>query len=341
VKSLSEFVARVFDQLSLSSWLPSGVLVVWTAFIYEVDRAHSKGISGAMSSIAHWGGETVIFFGIAIVLVGTMLQAFEFPVVRWLEGYWFSRVGRGIAAPCIAMRRFRLSRHKQKAQQLETRARECAARELIALRGSAAGGALTACEAKQYCGVHPDEKDDCKPECTRDSAPVKDKISWRVYAPQMKLWKLDALTARIEEFPDKERVLPTRLGNVLRRHEDEAVVDGDPIQAVLPVAFGELSEDLQEQHDQFRSRLDLYCSLVLVWAGLSVSTITVLLDEGGTRLLAIVPAVLSVVSYKAAVVAGRKYGKQLVAIASYLNRPRSALDIAARRRKRGLRPAVS
>ena len=74
----------------------------------------------------------------------------------------------------------------------------------------------------------------------------------------------DLLTLRLEKWPETdERILPTRLGNLLRHYEDQANdllrstrVDGAPwalqsLEDLLPLAHFAIPPSTREQHDRF------------------------------------------------------------------------------------------
>ena len=103
-ESLSQFVARVLDQLSLSAWLPSAALVLSLAFTYHLARAldaerhavagilsapQSPGaLSDALTGLAHTslGGALLLIMAVVVLTIAT--QAFAFEAIRTLEGYW-------------------------------------------------------------------------------------------------------------------------------------------------------------------------------------------------------------------------------------------------------------
>ena len=71
----------------------------------------------------------------------------------------------------------------------------------------------------------------------------------------------------MSDYPrDASRVMPTRLGNVLRRYEVET--GADDIERFVERVYRRLPFSMQLSHDEQRARLDLYCSMVFVlWFG--------------------------------------------------------------------------
>jgi hypothetical protein len=142
---------------------------------------------------------------------------------------------------------------------------------------------------------------------------------WQDFAPAPVLRQLDALTAASRRYPEDDHALrPTRLGNTLRSVEDplEGRI-GRPIETWVQDVFHTLPLSVQDEHDHLRGRLDLYCSLVAVFA------FEGLLAIGLLGPLGLVPAIgsaalastLSWLSYRAAVPSGQGYGSVLVSIA--------------------------
>jgi hypothetical protein len=108
--------------------------------------------------------------------------------------------------------------------------------------------------------------------------------------------------AHLEYPPDKDRVLPTRLGNALRAFEDRAgeyygwdtVVIWPRLYALLPDRAAAIVEDA-------RNQLDSACRFAAAYGIAAVVTFALLLPQGLWCLLALVPALLAWLSYRAAV----------------------------------------
>jgi hypothetical protein len=82
--------------------------------------------------------------------------------------------------------------------------------------------------------------------------------------------KVDQLDRQLTDYPKlPNRVMPTKLGNILRRTEDSLVHAGDDVQGFAMRRRSLVPMRVQIQHDQFRDRLDMYCTLVFVTCTIS------------------------------------------------------------------------
>lgn len=134
-KGLSEFFARVLDQLLLSSWLPAAAIVVGGVYVLALRQqldnptacgagcSWASGMVGAAARLADLslGGAVVL---LVLVIVTTMLtQAFTFEAIRFLEGYWsanpITRTCSRVGVAWHARRQRRLvSRQQERDEQL-------------------------------------------------------------------------------------------------------------------------------------------------------------------------------------------------------------------------------
>lgn len=132
---------------------------------------------------------------------------------------------------------------------------------------------------------------------------------------------MDEADRLLTRYPRTERaVMPTRLGNVLRRYEEQA---GEPYgmngPAVVPHLAGVAPpEQLAYLNDQ-RSMLDLAVRCcVTAWLAFGVS-IAFLWDDGGWLLLALAPYGAAYLCYRGSVTAAEIYGIALCSLVA-LNR---------------------
>lgn len=330
-ETLSQFAARVLDQLSLGAWLPSAALVLLAAFVVNLgsvldQKAQPAQVSAAVAEAL--GRMTRVTIGgavlvLAAVVVLTMLtQAFAFEAIRTLEGYWGTwRPVELVADVCCGW-------HGGRRRWLEKRHRhltECAwwsARTNLENR-----------EAKR-------REDQLDPDLTPDMIEVLEasvlrrtplvtlndrttqlkalQTPWEKYAnPRLMRRRINVAT-RLRDFPDEERVLPTRLGNVLRRHED--MTRERQLESFVERVFDDLPYSMQVAHDDQRNRLDLYCSMVFVLALVGAVAVIRLWKHrvyaGGAALITVGAIWLM---YRAALASARAYGGILITIAHYVH----------------------
>jgi hypothetical protein len=107
------------------------------------------------------------------------------------------------------------------------------------------------------------------------------------------------------------RILPTRLGNLIRATEDRLKHTGGDVQGFALRRYAMASQLVQKEHDQFRNRLEMYCTLVFVSSSLLILTPAILLGSGiDIVAIAIITggfAALSEASYLAAIASAAGY----------------------------------
>jgi hypothetical protein len=114
-------------------------------------------------------------------------------------------------------------------------------------------------------------------------------------------------------FPaDLNEVMPTRLGNVLRRAESLAGSQYgiDALQAVPLLLLVAPANQVDYVNDQ-RSQLDLAVRMTFISAMAAVTAVIFLWPDGVWVLIALVPYALAYFSYRGAVVAAGHYGSAL------------------------------
>jgi hypothetical protein len=147
------------------------------------------------------------------------------------------------------------------------------------------------------------------------------------------LRRIEALDVGSQRFPiDDVAVRPTRLGNILRFYEDPIEEEiGQPIEGFVQELFHRLPVVIQVDHDQLRSRLDLYCSLVLVFSliGLLSAGLLATVNTWWEALIGgFIGAALAWLSYRAAVTSARAYGSYLESLTQFAAPRMSDVDHA-------------
>lgn len=113
-----------------------------------------------------------------------------------------------------------------------------------------------------------------------------------------------------KDFPEVSRTLPTRLGNVLRSTEDELDTAGNEVADFVFSRRELVPERIRLQHDQFRTRLDMYSTLVMVSGGLVPLSFGILWNHSKLFVavaIAILFLIFAIVSYWAAISSAHGY----------------------------------
>jgi len=127
----------------------------------------------------------------------------------------------------------------------------------------------------------------------------------------------------LEQYPeDPEDIMPTRLGNVLRRYETLAGRQYElNVLTVLPhVALAAQTEDVRYLDDQ-RTQLDLAVRMCFTAGFACIVSIALLWRDGTWPLIAIIPGSVAYIAYRGAVVSAQDYG---VAMATLIDMNRFA-----------------
>lgn len=137
------------------------------------------------------------------------------------------------------------------------------------------------------------------------------RLSWRGRCDAWDLAEVDEVLRQERDYPRLSRILPTKLGNVMHATEDSLRNAGDDVEGFALRRRGTVSSRVQQQHDQFRTRLDMYCTLVFVSAVLAAAAVILLWDRLAvvhTAVLAGGFVLLAATSYRAAIASARGYG---------------------------------
>ena len=89
-ETLSQFLARILDQLSVSAWLPAAILVTYIVVAACLRDACGQ-FHKALATLTSLNAATIILITGSVILTTTLTQAFEFEAIRVLEGYWGPR----------------------------------------------------------------------------------------------------------------------------------------------------------------------------------------------------------------------------------------------------------
>jgi hypothetical protein len=321
-ETLSQFVVRILGQLSLSAWLPSAALVLSILLVGSLGSALEAPNSASLSVGDAIGDAFASFDNLSVadglllfagVVVLTMLtQAFSFESIRLLEGYW----GTNRAVERIADLRCR--RHRKVRERLDTlrsalvrdawmRARS--ELDVERVQREASGGEVEV-TSKVLDLVGARALGDPSPPATSAERETARRVQWERKAPPELIRRLSNVDKRLRGYPRPVHVLPTRLGNMLRSHEDRAFRGHTgAVEGAVQRVFDSLPSSLQTAHDRQRTRLDLYCSMVVVAAVVTVVAVVVLWSEGWYPAAAVALGVAAMqLNYRAAVASAGAYG---------------------------------
>lgn len=305
---LSQFAMRILDQLSLTSWLPATFLVGAAFLLFKLDSMESIDVAEALGDLSgqSFGVLVVVFF--AVVIAAMVIQAFEFNSIRALEGYWpylFSRLG---------LTRWRVGVHSRKRKRAIAKSR----RRLIVAFDSAQEQLLgtkdvdwAVVQQLRESVLNP------SPNHNADSAVVTAaaQLNWEVFASARLLRAMEAAQRARQGWPVAHRVMPTRLGNLLRSYEDELTAGTDGLRTYVIRHWHLFSPEQKRLHTQYRRRLDLYCEMVFVCAMLLVLSVCLFATQHqhwmALAVLGTLFSILAFTCYRAAQQAAKGYGEIL------------------------------
>ncbi len=319
---LSQVLGTVLQQLSVSAWVPAAMLVGNVALLLQLSTEGSYNVAQAVKGLAGKPLGTVIILVFSLILATTVTQAFEFEVIRFLEGY-FDSANRLIQVVMAA----RIRRHEGKQRRLEDKLREATKVARKAAVERMRGFPAYDSKILDYLADDTASNDEGPDYEVSEKANETD---WKPHASASALYRIDSTIARLKSYPEKSRLLPTRLGNVLRATEDNIdLEEGENVEGYVVRNYDQLSAALKSQHKDYRTRLDMYCCLVLVFSILAVASFATLVRVNplwGTGVAVLVYVSMACLSYEAAIATARTYGLILQEIPQYLARQRESAE---------------
>jgi hypothetical protein len=264
----------------------------------------------AVSHLAKRSWGLLAMLLLTVLLAAMATQAFSYEAISVLEGYW----RRGV--PLKWVRTWRIKRHVTRKARLL--ARQVALTKRLAKDawpGMVRDGHVSPDVATAVVALVTNEGlEDLEPGVI---APAL-RIRWREFSDAWRLAELDALLAKIELYPATHRILPTRLGNRLRRYQDALGVASAPVDEFVLRNYHRVPGHLRVHHDQFRTRLDMYCTLTFVSGVLAAASQLLWLhqsrDEPWIATLGLGYLLLAVASYEASVTSAGGLGATLASI---------------------------
>lgn len=318
-ESLSQFIKRILEQLSITAWLPAAMLIGAGTLLVRLHINRNLDIPQAFNDIANFPWGTIIIMIFGLVLTTMLTQACSFGAIRTLEGYWRS-------SPILDyFTKIRVRSHVKKA--LKQRAKRDKIR--ISLFESARQSILQ-WDGRDALEAYENEVLDV-PLKMRRAQP--EEVVERAFAVDWTLRGDPGLAAiysraqlRSKEYPLQEgRFLPTKLGNVLRATEETLRLKGTKLERFVMDNYDKFPPRLMIQHDNYRDRLDMYSLLVLVYLSLAVAAVPLLLFIEKPQAW-IPPATgglvfffLAWISYFAAIASARGYCSVLISMNDAVN----------------------
>lgn len=303
VETTAGLFQRIGRYFSVVSVVPGLLLIVNLCFILGATRQQAGvDLSQGWNTLANLGISAWIGIVGAAVVVGLLLHPFQYALTQFYEGYW------GPRRASVALATKRILAHRSQAAQLEE-----AAALLSRTWISQSHRSRPAWFRTKYRGAH--------------NAAVRSQLALeRLHAPEMdflipKYVESETYFKALVRYPDNHgRMMPTRLGNVLRRHEDRiGSVYG--LDAVLVAPF--LSQvarekDLDRVSDE-GEQMDLALRLCFVFFVTTGAYTFLLAGRGLWVAAALVPYGCAYLAYRGACVAAENY-MVAVGVMIHLNR---------------------
>lgn len=291
---------KIGRNFSVVTVVPSLYLTLWVYALYASDAwAHDPSLAKLRDAFANWSLAGAAWLVLATVLVGLFIHPLQFPTVQLLEGYWGpSRLARAAV-------KLRTAHYRAQAQKIKNRLEEHEDSLDDKLHGhlGARAAKLSNDEWRREMDIYLDEEADEEALTHALAIDTYDKAKGR--------------------YPERARMMPTRLGNALRAVEDragrqyglDAITVAPHLALIAPESHVAYLQDSREQ-------LDLAVRLCSVSLLATVITVPAVLTDGLWLLLALVPYTLAYVAYRAAVSAADEF---MTAVSTIIDLDRFAL----------------
>jgi len=300
---ISAFIARVLDQLTLSAWFPAALLTASIAVLLQFRSDRSANVLTAVHALTADPIRVLVLIIPLLVIATIVTQAFSFEAITTLEGYWRRR------GPANLARTLMIRRHVYRKKSIERRLKRASERAFYVaeprmLRDGIPFPVVNASKARALQLV--------EPPLTAGEKELFNETNWREWSDAWLISKIEHLRKAWDAYPPgMHRILPTRLGNLIRSTEDRLKHKGGDVQGFALRRYAMASRLVQKEHDQFRNRLEMYCTLVFVSSSLLILTPAILLgssiDIVAIAIIAGGFAALGEASYLAAIASAAGY----------------------------------
>lgn len=245
----------------------------------------------ALHAAGKLGVSEIVALLVAALLLGLVLHPFQFSMTQLLEGYW------GGSGPGFWLARRRILHYRCVVRALDERAKKASGAWRDAVYDDRKARDLLA-------GETPEERQ-------------LGEIIWLDAEPGDRMLpdylRAEAASVAYRRFPlAGRRVMPTRLGNVLRRYEDNAGRQyGLDILRIAPHLNLVAVKEHREYVDDCRKGLDLGVRLCVLFVVATVLSVVLLASDGAWLLLSLAPYCVSYLAYRGAVSSAEAYGTAL------------------------------
>ncbi|MEU8639009.1 hypothetical protein AB0C38_43035 [Amycolatopsis sp. NPDC048633] len=280
--------SRIGRQFSIVSMLPALFLVLWSAALIA-SGAWQGGPQ--LKQLGHEFGQPTVakvaWIILASLITGLFLHPLQFAMVQLLEGYW----GHNRLARVLAL--IRIDHYRKKKLDLRKQAGSVDAqlRELVDAR-------LVLDSDPATLEKEPITEEDR--EGLLDSRRGDDFTPWILAA--------ETLGYAADRYPDASRIMPTRLGNTLRREEDRA---GQQYGLDAVTTAPHFTLVAEERHLLYlrdtRQQLDTSVRLCVVSVLATAETVACLFTDRLWLLIALATHALTYLAYRASVAAADEY----------------------------------
>jgi len=304
---ITGFIVRVLNQLSVSAWLPAAVFTAAIAVLSAFRTNKNLDIGAAVSAIASDPLGLLVILVPLLVVMTMITQAFSFNAIRVLEGY-----GRpwGLLSPVrnLLIRWHVWRKGSLEKRRLKANSKAFAIARVRMLQSGLSHSLVDLLEAQAL--------ETEKPPSSEEDRRVAALMGWRTYCDTWRLASIDSIIQEQNRYPARNRILPTRLGNVLRSVEDQLDEAGGDVSGFVIRNKEFLPDRLRVTHDHYRSRLDMYAMLVIIGLVLALISPLILMDAitnwGAILAVSGVFVLLGVTSYHAAITSAASYGNILL-----------------------------
>ncbi|MBV8539343.1 MAG: hypothetical protein JO364_08685 [Pseudonocardiales bacterium] len=302
--TISDRIGRYF---SIVSMLPALFLALWTyALLASGAWSNAPDLKSLTARTNHLSPAGVAWLMVATLLVALFLHPFSFAMTQLLEGYWgSSSVAIGAMKPRIIHHRKRQRQLQERSDQhydaLRQRSNQLSEKKLM--EDKQEGAARDGDDPDEWNG----EESERKLIGILDSK-LGDQLMVHVVSHE-------AARRRLKRYPEENRVMPTRLGNALRRFEDAAGSQYG-LNAILTAPhFSLIAPDRHTQYlRDSRQQMDTTISLCTVSFLATIIAVVFLLTDGLWLLVALVPYALAYVAYRGAVAAADEYATAVTTV---------------------------